>query len=75
MAKITEIGSEPLPFLPLMQKEDGSWLWWCPMLDHRSGRCTIYATRPNNPCATYPPREDALCVEHCYQFQAKNSWV
>jgi Fe-S-cluster containining protein len=51
-----------LPFRPLIQLPDGSdWLWWCPALDDRTGRCTIYADRPQL-CRDYAAGSDPLCV-------------
>ena len=51
-----------LPFRPLIQREaDGQWLWWCPALDDRTGRCTIYDDRPQL-CRDYAAGSDALCV-------------
>lgn len=37
------------------------WWWTCPKLDSSSGRCTIYADRPDL-CRRYEPLEDGLCA-------------
>lgn len=52
-----------LPFRPSVQREDGSWKWWCTALDERTGRCTAYAARPQL-CRDYVPGTDELCVHY-----------
>lgn len=50
------------PFMPLMQRGDGEWLWWCPNLQ-ADGRCGDYENRPE-PCWRYTAGDDFLCVMH-----------
>jgi len=53
----------PLPFRPLFQMSDGSWVLWCPNLDLKTGRCNDYENRPLA-CSDYEPASDPLCVLH-----------
>jgi Fe-S-cluster containining protein len=59
----TQVVGPPLPFHPLMRRQDGAWIWWCPNLDQRSGRCLDYENRPLC-CSDYEPGTDRLCVLH-----------
>ncbi|WP_422057334.1 YkgJ family cysteine cluster protein [Sphingomonas sp.] len=52
-----------LPFRPIYRDEEGLWRWTCTALDQRTGRCTIYETRPQV-CQIYDPGTDPLCVHH-----------
>ena len=54
---ILQIG---LPFKPLWKTEDGSWRFWCPRLDIKTGLCSDYANRPAV-CRDYVPGID--CTE------------
>lgn len=57
-------GTGPLPFRPLFKRAtEGAWVWWCPNLNQRTGRCDDYANRPHC-CSSYKPGADGLCVLH-----------
>jgi Fe-S-cluster containining protein len=52
-----------MPFKVLMRRQDGIWVFWCPKLDQRTGRCMDYENRPFC-CSTYQPGTDELCVHY-----------
>lgn len=52
-----------LPFRPLFRRSDGLWVWWCPNLNAKTGRCDDYANRPFA-CRDYEPKTDRLCILH-----------
>lgn len=54
---------KPIPFMPLfkMTGERKGWLWWCPNLSTKTGRCDDYENRPEA-CTDYEPGHDGLCV-------------
>lgn len=52
-----------MPFRVLMRTRDGEWVFWCPNLDPRTGRCLDYENRPVC-CSSYAPGTDPLCVHH-----------
>jgi Fe-S-cluster containining protein len=52
-----------MPFKVLMKAKDGSWVFWCPKLDQRTGRCLDYENRPHC-CSDYEPGADPLCVHY-----------
>lgn len=53
----------PMPFHPLFKRSDGVWVFWCPNLDQRTGRCLDYENRPFC-CSNYRPGTDGLCVHY-----------
>lgn len=52
-----------MPFQPLLRRRDGIWVFWCPRLDAKTGRCLDYDNRPNC-CRSYAPGSDPLCVHY-----------
>jgi Fe-S-cluster containining protein len=63
-SKLDPLGYD-LPFRPLFRRSDGIWVWWCPKLDRKTGRCGDYENRPYL-CRRYEPRQDPLCILHPY---------
>jgi Fe-S-cluster containining protein len=59
----SDVLGPPMPFHPLFKRQDGAWVWWCPNLNAKSGRCDDYANRPFC-CSHYEPGTDRLCVLH-----------
>ena len=57
-----EMAVRGMPFVPLFQREDGWWRFWCPNLSEE-GRCMDYDNRPGT-CSSYVPGENSLCVYH-----------
>lgn len=49
-----------LPFLPLYMRPDGAWRFWCPLLDHSTGRCSDYDRRPAL-CRAYEAGAERVC--------------
>lgn len=52
-----------MPFRPMFKTQAGHWVWWCPNLNPKTGRCDDYANRPYA-CHHYQPKMDALCILH-----------
>lgn len=63
MADMRDPDGGKLPFRPLFKRQDGLWVWWCPNLNARTGRCDDYANRPLA-CRDYEPASDGLCILH-----------
>jgi len=76
----------PMPFMPLQKMwtataPDGhveagatysGYRWTCTALDDRTGRCTIYESRPRL-CRDYVPGSDPLCVHFVAPTEPPNS--
>jgi Fe-S-cluster containining protein len=63
-----------LPFLPLFQHSCGDWMFWCPLLDIKTGRCSDYENRPAL-CRSYKAGSDYLCIMKWRQDRESGSYV